>query len=66
MRSDAVLVATPLPAAPRGRHGAPDGADEPASARWVVLHMIEQTACHAGHLNIARELLDGRTNLGLR
>jgi hypothetical protein len=24
------------------------------------------TACHAGHLDIARELLDGTTNVGLR
>jgi hypothetical protein len=32
----------------------------------VVLHMIEETAAHSGHLEIARELLDGKTNLGLR
>jgi hypothetical protein len=34
--------------------------------RWVVLHMIEEKACHSGHLDIARELPDGRTSLGLR
>jgi len=28
------------------------------------LHMIEETARHAGHLDTARELLDGRTGLG--
>jgi hypothetical protein len=28
--------------------------------------MIEETARHAGHLDIARELLDGRTSLGPR
>jgi Protein of unknown function (DUF664) len=28
--------------------------------------MIEETAAHSGHLEIARELLDGRTGLGLR
>jgi hypothetical protein len=64
-RSDAVLASTPLSARPRGRHG-PGDADEPASVRVVVLHMIEETACHAGHLDIARELLDGQTDLGLR
>jgi Protein of unknown function (DUF664) len=64
-RSDAVLAVTPLSAAPRGQHGDPDEA-EPPSVRWIVLHMIEETACHAGHLDIARELLDGRTDLGLR
>ncbi len=65
-RSDAVLAVTPLSAPPRGRHGAPDGSDEPPDVRWVVLHMIEETACHSGHLDIARELLDGRVDLGLR
>jgi Protein of unknown function (DUF664) len=64
-RSDAVLAGTPLSAKPRGRHGDAD-ADEPPSVRYVVLHMIEETACHAGHLDIARELLDGQTNRGLR
>jgi hypothetical protein len=64
-RSDAVLAVTPLSAAPRGQHGDPDEAELP-SLRWIVLHMIEETACHAGHLDIARELLDGRTDLGLR
>jgi uncharacterized damage-inducible protein DinB len=34
--------------------------------RWVLLHMIEETARHAGHLDIVRELLDGRTGLGPR
>jgi Protein of unknown function (DUF664) len=29
--------------------------------RWIILHMIEETAQHAGHLDTARELLDGRT-----
>jgi Protein of unknown function (DUF664) len=61
-RSDAVLVETPLAATPRGRHGD----REIASVRWVVLHMIEETAAHSGHLEIARELLDRRARLGLR
>ncbi len=36
------------------------------SVREVVLHLIEETARHVGHLDIARELLDGRTGLGPR
>jgi hypothetical protein len=64
-QSDAVLAVTPLSAQPRGRHGVP-GQDEPPDVRWVVLHMIEETARHAGHLDIARELLDGQTRLGRR
>lgn len=31
------------------------------SLRWVLVHMIEETARHAGHLDILREQLDGRT-----
>jgi uncharacterized damage-inducible protein DinB len=27
--------------------------------RWVLLHMIEETARHAGHADIIRETLDG-------
>ena len=30
------------------------------------LHIIEETAAHTGHLEIAREFLDGATGLGLR
>lgn len=29
------------------------------SARWVLVHMIEETARHAGHADIIREGLDG-------
>jgi uncharacterized damage-inducible protein DinB len=29
------------------------------SMRWVLIHMIEETARHAGHLDIVRELVDG-------
>ncbi len=29
--------------------------------RQVLLHVITETACHAGHLDAARELIDGQT-----
>jgi uncharacterized damage-inducible protein DinB len=32
---------------------------EAVSMRWVLIHMIEETARHAGHLDIVRELIDG-------
>jgi uncharacterized damage-inducible protein DinB len=64
-RADAVLASTPLSAPPRGRHNR-EGADEVTDLRFIVLHMIEETARHAGHLDIARELLDGQTGLGPR
>jgi len=56
--SDAVLAVTPLSARPRGRHGVP-GEAEPPDVRWVVLHMIEETARHAGHADLLREAADG-------
>ncbi|MEV2239790.1 DinB family protein [Micromonospora sp. NPDC049891] len=64
-RSDAVLAATPLSAPVRGRHPGQLG-HEVTDLRRVVLHMIEETARHAGHLDVVRELLDGKTGLGPR
>ena len=29
--------------------------------RWILTHMIEETARHNGHADIVRELIDGRT-----
>ena len=29
------------------------------SMRWVLIHMIEENARHAGHVDIVRELIDG-------
>ena len=31
------------------------------SVRWLMNHMIEETARHAGHADIMRELIDGTT-----
>jgi uncharacterized damage-inducible protein DinB len=31
------------------------------SLRWVLIHMVEETARHAGHVDIVRELIDGMT-----
>jgi uncharacterized damage-inducible protein DinB len=36
-----------------------DGAT--VTLRWVLIHMIEETARHAGHVDLVRELVDGRT-----
>ncbi|HEX5945121.1 MAG TPA: DinB family protein [Acidimicrobiales bacterium] len=32
--------------------------DEP-SLRWVLIHMVEETCRHAGHVDLVRELIDG-------
>ncbi len=31
------------------------------SLRWTYVHMIEETARHAGHMDILREQIDGAT-----
>jgi uncharacterized damage-inducible protein DinB len=41
-----------------------DGRDVPKeedspSLRWIIIHMIEETARHAGHADIMREAIDG-------
>ena len=36
-------------------------APEPMSMRWILVHMIEETARHAGHADILREQIDGTT-----
>jgi len=33
--------------------------DRARSLRWVLIHMIEETARHAGHMDIIREQVDG-------
>ncbi|MEV1082108.1 DinB family protein [Streptomyces sp. NPDC050211] len=35
--------------------------DERVSMRWLALHLIRETARHAGHADIIRESLDGAT-----
>jgi uncharacterized damage-inducible protein DinB len=35
------------------------------SVRWVLLHLIEETARHAGHADIIRESIDGATAMPL-
>lgn len=34
---------------------------QPVTARWILNHLIEETARHNGHLDILRELADGST-----
>lgn len=38
--------------------------DEEISARRILIHMIEETARHAGHTDILREMIDGSTGWG--
>lgn len=58
--ADAVIISAeadaPLAWWPHGQFGAP----HLHTLRDLLLHVITETACHAGHLDAARELLDGR------
>ncbi len=31
--------------------------------RWIILHLIEETSRHNGHLDVIRELIDGKTGV---
>ena len=59
-RANEIIETTPLDATPAWW---PDffGTFRLADLRAVLLHVITETACHAGHLDAARELIDGRT-----
>lgn len=34
---------------------------ETVTLRWELVHMVEELARHAGHADVLRELIDGRT-----
>ena len=36
------------------------GFTQPIDLRWTLLHVLEETAHHAGHADATREMLDGR------
>jgi len=36
------------------------GDESPVNLRWVLTHLLEETARHAGHADILRELVDGQ------
>lgn len=55
-RSREALAQTTLDGLSVGRR---DG--RPFSMRWIMLHMIEETARHAGHADLLREAIDGET-----
>ncbi len=62
--TDAIVAAIPdlgqpVPV-PKGVPWFPDDIDA-WSVRWVLLHLIQETARHAGHADIVRESIDGAT-----
>lgn len=57
-RADAIIAATPIDAMPQWW---PDFYTDfpPRPLRRTILHVIAETATHAGHLDVFRELTDG-------
>ena len=56
-RADAIVAATP----DLEVMCADTGTESPVSLRWVLMHLLEETARHAGHADILREQIDGTT-----
>jgi hypothetical protein len=59
--ADEIIATTSLDAAPAWWPGDLFGSWRLDDLEEIVLHVIAETACHAGHLDVARELIDGRT-----
>jgi hypothetical protein len=41
------------------------GLASPINLRWVILHLVEETAHHAGHADATRSLIDGKSSAEL-
>ena len=57
MRTDAIVTGADT----LDRMCVTTGSESPVSLRWVLAHLLEETARHAGHADILAELTDGRT-----
>lgn len=64
-RADAIIIRTPLDADPAWWPVEIFPDFPPRALRRTILHVVTETACHAGHLDAARELIDGRAWLVL-
>ena len=58
-RSRRIVAAADLDDRARAPRTQPPGGEQ--SLRWIVIHMIEETARHNGHADIMREAIDGST-----
>lgn len=59
-RANAIIANTPLDAAPAWWPPDLFGDWRLHNLREIMLHVITETACHSGHLDAVRELIDGR------
>lgn len=55
-RSNEIVAAASLDDVARTRLRPPD---QNPNLRWILLHLIEETARHVGHMDLLREQLDG-------
>ena len=46
---------------PEANAAGDSGRGDSVTLRWILAHMVEETARHAGHADILRELIDGDT-----
>jgi uncharacterized damage-inducible protein DinB len=58
--ADRIILSTPLDAEPAASPTQQFGGMPSRALRRTVLHVITETATHAGQLDAARELIDGR------
>lgn len=63
--ANAIIADTPLNAAPASWPDELFGDWRIQDLREVILHVMTETACHTGHLDAVRELIDGRSWLVL-
>jgi uncharacterized damage-inducible protein DinB len=63
--ANTIISATDLDTAPAWWPNDLFGSFRLNDLREIMLHVITETACHAGHLDAVRELIDGRTWLVL-
>jgi hypothetical protein len=59
VRANGIIESTPLDRPPL-RRDEWWGEWEVPDLRFILLHVVGETACHAGHLDVVRELLDRR------
>lgn len=63
--ANAIIARTALESAPAWWPAGLFGDWQVQDLRQVILHVVTETAVHAGHLDAARELIDGRKWLAL-
>jgi hypothetical protein len=61
LRADDIIRSMPIDAPPARWPEDLFGSFRLTDLGEVMLHVITETACHAGHLDVVRELIDGRT-----